>query len=142
MPALFLTVSPLSGSRGRMCHRGIMVSKERTAAVLIVSIVWLSIGWFPLMGLKVLKPSGGSGSDPCSANIPVHSRTQGFIMSILSAQVSIRLPKTKLNQSGDVDSGEKRPLSLSINGSAVNTESVNKKLSLKIMTLNNKPPEN
>lgn len=46
--------------------------------------------------------------------------------------------KTKLKQSGDVDSGHVNPFTLASVGEAlVDTEATNKKVSLKIMTLNN-----
>ncbi|UWP59581.1 SPFH domain-containing protein [Ruminococcus gauvreauii] len=136
MPALLLTVFLYLAAVAGCVIGGIMVSKERTAAVLIVSIVWLSIGWFPLMGLKVLKPQEALVLTLFGKYTGTLKDAGFYYVNPFSTSVN-PAAKTKLNQSGDVDSGEKRPLSLSINGSAVNTESVNKKLSLKIMTLNN-----
>ena len=136
MQALLLTVFLYLAAVAGCVIGGIMVSKERTAAVLIVSIVWLSIGWFPLMGLKVLKPQEALVLTLFGKYTGTLKDAGFYFVNPFSTSVN-PAAKTKLNQSGDVDSGEKRPLSLSINGSAVNTESVNKKLSLKIMTLNN-----
>ena len=34
-----------------------MSTDEAPAAALIIGIVWLSIGWFPLIGLKVMRPN-------------------------------------------------------------------------------------
>lgn len=136
MPALLLTVFLYLAAVAGCVIGGIMVSKERTAAVLIVSIAWLSIGWFPLLGLKVLKPQEALVLTLFGKYTGTLKDAGFYFVNPFSTSVN-PAAKTKLNQSGDVDSGEKRPLSLSINGSAVNTESVNKKLSLKIMTLNN-----
>lgn len=45
--------------------------------------------------------------------------------------------KTKLNQSGDVDGGAKNTIVYPSVTTAANIETINKKISLKIMTLNN-----
>ena len=81
------------------------------------------------MGLKVLKPQEALVLTLFGKYTGTTPRTQGFIMSILFSTSVNPAAKTKLNQSGDVDSGEKRPLSLSINGSRQTMESkANKKL--------------
>ncbi|MCH1983480.1 SPFH domain-containing protein [Ruminococcus sp. OA3] len=136
MPALILTVLLYLAAVAGCIFGGIMVSKGMTAAVLIVSIVWLTIGWFPLMGLKVLKPQEALVLTLFGKYTGTLKDAGFYFVNPFSTSVN-PAAKTKLNQSGDVDNGEKHPLSLSINGSAINTESVNKKLSLKIMTLNN-----
>lgn len=45
--------------------------------------------------------------------------------------------KTRLNQSGDVDGGAGKSIVLTANQTSVSMESMNRKISLKIMTLNN-----
>jgi len=45
--------------------------------------------------------------------------------------------KTKLNQSGDVDAGAKKPMVIASGTGSATIETVDKKISLKIMTLNN-----
>ena len=98
---------------------------------MIIGIVWLCVGWFPFLGLRVLKPQE-------ALVLTLFGRYYGtlrgdgffwvnpFCTSINPAA------KTQLNQSGDVKT--ESPISLaSVSGLGL----VNNKLSLKVMTLNN-----
>ena len=101
--------------------------------------IWLSLGWIPFLGLKVLKPQealvltlfGNVGT----------LKDDGFYWLNPFCTAVNPAAKTKLNQSGDVDGGNaaKSVLTLAAagTGGSSNSSCVSKKISLKIMTLNN-----
>ena len=93
-------------------------------AGLVVSIIWLCIGWVTLFGnyIGTLKEAGFYFVNP-------------FCTSVNPAS------KTKLSQSGDVDNNSKKGANLSsllgVSTTGTTEESSSKKISLKVMTLNN-----
>ena len=56
MPVLLLTTALYLAAAAGCVFGGMSVSRGGSAALLVVSIIWLCIGWFPYCGLKVLKP--------------------------------------------------------------------------------------
>lgn len=115
---------------------GFMVNDGRSPVVLIISIVWLVVGWFPLLGLKVLKPQEALVLTLFGKYVGTLKEEGFYFVNPFTSSVN-PAAKTKLNQSGDVDNSDKHPISLAIGGGAANAEAVSKKISLKIMTLNN-----
>ena len=108
-------------------------------ALLVVCIVWLAIGWFPLLGLKVLKPQEALVLTLFGKYYGTLREDGFYFVNPFCVGVN-PAAQTKLNQSGDVDSGKKAALSLALGGgdAAVQTpEASGKKISMKIMTLNN-----
>ena len=108
-------------------------------ALLVVCIVWLTIGWFPLLGLKVLKPQEALVLTLFGKYYGTLREDGFYFVNPFCVGVN-PAAQTKLNQSGDVDSGKKAALSLALGGTdaAVQTpEASGKKISMKIMTLNN-----
>ncbi len=108
-------------------------------ALLVVCIVWLTIGWFPLLGLKVLKPQEALVLTLFGKYYGTLREDGFYFVNPFCVGVN-PAAQTKLNQSGDVDSGKKAALSLALGGgdAAVQTpEASGKKISMKIMTLNN-----
>ena len=101
---------------------------------LIASIIVLSIGWIPLIGLKILKPQEALVLTLFGKYIGT-IKGEGFYFVNPFCSAVNPAATTKLNQSGDVKTG-KTTLSLD-STNAVNVQSVDKKISLKIMTLNN-----
>ena len=105
--------------------------------VMVVLIAWLSLGWILLCGLKVLKPQEALvltlfGNDTGTL------KGEGFYWVNPFCTAVNPAAKTKLNQSGDVDGGHSGKSILLNTGSGSGTaEMVSKKVSLKIMTLNN-----
>lgn len=100
--------------------------------LLVIGILWISLGWIPLCGLKVLKPQEALVLTLFGKYIGT-LKTEGFYY-VNPFCVSVNpAAKTRLNQSGDVDSG----LKIGYTASAAAAESTNRKISLKIMTLNN-----
>ena len=107
-------------------------------ALLVLSIVWICLGWIFLCGLKVLKPQEALVLTLFGKYIGT-LKGEGFYYVNPFCTAVNPAAKTHLNQSGDVNGGQ-NGASLSINGAGQVTlsgEASGKKVSLKIMTLNN-----
>lgn len=108
--------------------------------VLIISIIWLSIGWVPFLGLKVLKPQEALVLT-LFGNYAGTLKEAGFYFVNPFCTSVNPASKTKLSQSGDVDNNAKKNANLSnilgISTTGTAEESSSKKISLKVMTLNN-----
>lgn len=103
-----------------------------------VFVIWLAIGWFPMLGLKVLKPQEALvltlfGKYYGTLKGEGFYYVNPFCVSVNPAA------QTKLSQSGDIET--KKSLKSLSKGTAsreiANIDFNNKKVSLKIMTLNN-----
>lgn len=101
----------------------------------IISILWICFGWIFFLGLKVLKPQEALVLTLFGRYYGT-LRGEGFFFVNPFCTAVNPAAKTKLNQSGDVDSG-KRGIVVSAAGTNAPAELANKKVSLKIMTLNN-----
>ena len=116
---------------------GIRMDAGNSPVLFIVSIVILCIGWFPLIGLKVLHPNEalvltlfGKYAGTLKGN--------GFYFVNPFCTAVNPAASTKLNQSGDVgDKSSAHTLVMAAKGEGTTVELVSKKISLKIMTLNN-----
>lgn len=98
--------------------------------LLVISIIWLVVGWIPFLGLKVLQPQEAL---VLTLFGKYHGTLKGdgfFWVNPFCIAVN-PAAKTKLRQSDDVG---KSSAVVSANGQI---EMVSKKISLKIMTLNN-----
>ena len=122
---------------------GILISRDRTPVLMIIGIIWLAIGWIPFCGLKVLKPQEALVLTLFGKYVGTLKEEGFYFVNPFCSSVN-PAAKTKLNQSGDVDSGSRKAGALasdliSSGGEAVNVEAggMSKKISLKIMTLNN-----
>ncbi len=107
-------------------------------ALLVVSIVWLSLGWIFLCGLKVLKPQEALVLT-LFGNYIGTLKGEGFYYVNPFCTAVNPAAKTRLKQSGDVDGGQ-NSAAVTVNGAggvAVSAEALGKRISLKIMTLNN-----
>ncbi len=93
--------------------------------VMIISIIVLSVAWLPLTGLKVLKPQEALVLTLFGKYVGTLKENGFYFVNPFCTSVN-PAAKTKLNQSGDVDLGV-----------TVSAESVGKRISMKIMTLNN-----
>ncbi|MDD6615551.1 MAG: SPFH domain-containing protein [Lachnospiraceae bacterium] len=116
---------------------GMIVSDGGNPVLLIISIVWLCIGWIPFLGLKVLKPQEALVLT-LFGNYVGTLKEDGFYFVNPFCSAVNPAAKTKLNQSGDVDSGSRKSV-LQISGgeASVHMDTASKKISLKVMTLNN-----
>lgn len=101
-------------------------------ACIVLGIAVVSLGWIPLCGLKVLKPQEGLVLTLFGKYIGT-LKNEGFYFVNPFCSAVNPAAQTKLNQSGDV-SGLSSVISA--DGKTA-VEIPNKKLSLKIMTLNN-----
>ncbi len=102
-------------------------------ALLAVAIAWICLGWIPACGLKIIRPQEALVLTLFGDYVGT-IKEQGFYYVNPFCSAVNPAAKTKLNQSGDVDSR------LRINpaeGSGQQVEVASKKISLKIMTLNN-----
>ena len=96
-----------------------------------VGLAWLFIGWIPFCGLRILKPQEALVLTLFGKYIGTIKGAGFYAVNPFCSAVN-PAANTKLNQSGDVTTAVENPLT------AVKTASlVDKRLSLKIMTLNN-----
>ena len=105
--------------------------------VMAVLVLWLALGWILLFGLKVLKPQEALVLTLFGKYVGT-LKGEGFYWVNPFCTAVNPAAKTKLNQSGDVDGGHGAKsivLNAGVNGTQV--EMTSKKVSLKIMTLNN-----
>lgn len=105
--------------------------------LIAVSICWLSIGWIPFLGLKVLKPQEALVLTLFGKYIGTLKGEGFYFVNPFCTSVN-PAAKTKLNQSGDVDAGAARKgIFVKTSDESVSVETNSKKISLKVMTLNN-----
>ena len=112
---------------------GIIADDGGSPVLVIVSIVYLCIGWLPFLGLKILKPQEALVLTLFGKYVGTIKGDGFFFVNPFCTAVN-PAAKTKLNQSGDVATSA-APVRQSLNG--VKVETVDKRLSLKVMTLNN-----
>ena len=111
----------------------ISASSSGNGALLIISVVYLSIGWIVWPGLKVLKPQEALVLTLFGKYVGTLKDAGFYFVNPFCTAVN-PAASTKLNQSGDVGSDA---LSLVTGSSEGIQMGANKKISLKIMTLNN-----
>jgi len=108
---------------------------------MVLAIVVLALGWLVLPGLKVLRPQEALVLTLFGKYVGT-IRGEGFYWVNPFCTAVNPAAKTKLNQSSDVDSGSSKGLSALLGSSATaaaaaSAETSGKRVSLKIMTLNN-----
>ena len=102
---------------------------------IVISGIWLCLGWIPLVGLKVLRPNEALVLTLFGKYVGTLKGNGFYYVNPFCTAVN-PAAKTKLNQSGDVDHGAAKPVVISSAGE-MQVELVSKKISLKVMTLNN-----
>ena len=103
----------------------------------MLSIAVLVLGWIPLCGLKVLKPQEALVLTLFGKYVGT-LKGEGFYFVNPFCSAVNPAAKTRLNQSADVDGGKTGIQAvLSAASQASGMEAASKKISLKIMTLNN-----
>ena len=116
---------------------GIIISRKGLPILLIISCIWLAVGWIPLCGLKVLKPQEALVLTLFGKYVGTLKEEGFYYVNPFCASVN-PAAKTKLSQSGDVDRGARKAFSISMEGTNVQGEMpASNKISLKVMTLNN-----
>ena len=107
--------------------------------LMVVSIVVLSLGWFPLIGLRVLKPQEALVLTLFGKYVGT-IREAGFYFVNPFCTAINPAAATKLAQSGDIQqTAAKSAFSISADGTSVSVDgsTSGKKISLKAMTLSN-----
>lgn len=112
---------------------GFLIGDGGSAILLIISIIWLSIGWIPFLGLKVIKPQEALVLTLFGKYVGTLKEDGFYFVNPFCASVN-PAAKTKLNQSGDVVPSKSL---VSVKTDGVRVDMTNNKISLKIMTLNN-----
>ena len=134
MKVLVLTAIGMIAAIGLIIFGGInMDAGKNTIGIppFAVGMVWLFIGWIPFLGLKVLKPQEALVLTLFGKYIGTIKGAGFYAVNPFCSAVN-PAAKTKLNQSGDVNTVAEHP------AAAPNAVTfVDKRLSLKIMTLNN-----
>ena len=111
-------------------------SLDKYEIIMIVSMLYLCIGWVPFLGLKVLKPQEALVLTLFGKYVGT-IRENGFYFVNPFCQGFNPASQTKLKQSGDVNTMPSDPLKSLTSGSFNGVSIADKKISLKIMTLNN-----
>ena len=104
--------------------------------VMILGILWLCVGWIPFLGLKVIGPQEALVLTLFGTYVGTLKDAGFYWVNPFCVGVN-PAAKTHLGQSGYVEAKTKPLVIAAQNGSSVEVNSASKKLSLKIMTLNN-----
>lgn len=108
------------------------IGETTYSVIFTIGIIWLCIGWIPYLGLRVLKPQEALVLTLFGKYIGTIKGEGFYAINPFCSSVN-PAAKTKLNQSGDVNTIE-NPLAAAANASISMPD---KRLSLKIMTLSN-----
>ncbi|MGL5440194.1 MAG: SPFH domain-containing protein [Filifactoraceae bacterium] len=99
-----------------------------------LSVVWIILGWIPFLGLKIVKPQEALVLT-LFGKYKGSIKVEGFYFVNPFCQAVNPAANTKLHQSKDIE-GDGHSLNLST-GNNMTFPSASKKISLKLMTLNN-----
>ena len=128
LPVLLLTILLFVLSILGCVFGGLILDDGGSPALMIVSIVVMCLCWLPLPGLKVLKPQEALVLTLFGRYIGTLKGDGFYFVNPFCTAVN-PAAKTRLNQSGDV--------SANVSTAGSSAEATSRKLSLKIMTLNN-----
>ena len=103
-------------------------------AMIVIGGLWMALGWLPLCGLKVLKPQEALVLT-LFGNYVGTLKEEGFYYVNPFCTAVNPAAKTRLNQSGDVNDAGKMLMNAAAQAGTV--AATGKRISLKIMTLNN-----
>ena len=134
MRVLLLTILLLALSVAGCIFGGIQMENGASPVIFIISIVILCIGWLPLIGLKVLHPNEALVLTLFGKYVGTLKGNGFYFVNPFCTAVN-PAAATKLNQSGDVN--DKKAVLVAGKSENAAIELVSKKISLKIMTLNN-----
>lgn len=137
MLMLLLTIALYLAGIAAIVAGAIIAERGGSPVLVIIGIVYAVLGWIPFCGLKVLKPQEALVLTLFGKYVGTIKENGFYFVNPFCTSVN-PAAQTKLNQSGDVDGGSKKPFSINVSGeAAVTADSGSKKISLKIMTLNN-----
>ena len=116
----------------------IMMEEQGSAfgtVLFAVSLVLMCVAWIPLLGLRILRPNEALVLTLFGKYVGTLKGEGFYAINPFCASVN-PAAGTKLNQSGDV--GQRQNVADALNSElGINTDPLDKKISLKIMTLNN-----
>ena len=118
---------------------GIQMDKEATflsVGTFVLGLLWLILGLLPFFGLKVLKPQEALVLTLFGKYVGTLKEEGFYFVNPFCTGVN-PAAKTRLNQSGDVDGSSGKTLVISSGTGGAGADASGKKISLKIMTLNN-----
>lgn len=101
----------------------------------VLCFIWIGLGWILFCGLRTLKPQEALVLTLFGKYVGT-LKNEGFYFVNPFCTGFNPAAKTKLSQSGDVEAA-KKPFILTQGSTDVSLEATNKRISLKIMTLNN-----
>lgn len=135
IPMLLLFIVLYIIGIGLIILGGILLDDGKSigAFPLVIGIIEAVIGWIPFLGLKVIRPQEALVLTLFGQYIGTLKEPGFYFVNPFSVAVN-PAANTKLGQSGDVDTSS---LSISTDGKTSYNVSASKKISLKIMTLNN-----
>ena len=136
MLVLLTTILILTASLAGVIFGAYRAETNGNFTVFIISTIVLCIGWIPLCGLRVLKPQEALVLTLFGKYIGT-IKGDGFYAVNPFCTSFNPAAKTKLNQSGDVKVSGISALSSATTGADMAIAIESKKISLKIMTLNN-----
>jgi regulator of protease activity HflC (stomatin/prohibitin superfamily) len=139
MSVFVLTLIALLAGVGLIVAGSIMLAGGPTVAnvtMLVVGLIIVALGWFPFLGLKVIKPQEALVLT-LFGNYKGTIREAGFYFVNPFCTAVNPAATTKLAQSGDSTNSNNSGLKLQLSSNGTSIETVSKKISLKAMTLNN-----
>jgi len=137
MGVLIVTVLAMILSLGLVIFGGILMDEGIVLGipVFVIGLLYLCLGWIPLLGLRILKPQEALVLTLFGKYIGTLKGEGFYCVNPFCVAVN-PAARTTLRQSGDVTPEVKSTVSISSNGSVTVTPA-DKKISLKVMTLNN-----
>lgn len=114
---------------------GVETGETFSVILFTIGMIWFCLGWILAFGLKVLRPQEALVLTLFGKYVGTIKKEGFYFVNPFCVAVN-PAAKTKLNQSGDVGS-DKDLSSIVIGNNATTVNAVNRKISLKIMTLNN-----
>jgi regulator of protease activity HflC (stomatin/prohibitin superfamily) len=138
---LFVTILLYLGAIALIIIGGIMLDDKNNAGIslLAIGVLWVCIGWIPFLGLKILKPQEALVLTLFGKYIGTIKGDGFYFVNPFCTAVN-PAAQTKLRQSGDVNGTSALSIGSKEAGAAqvnINVGAIDKKISLKIMTLNN-----
>lgn len=109
---------------------------DSSTPLFLLSIIWISLGWLLLLGLRVIRPQEAAVLT-LFGNYVGTLKEPGFYYVNPFCTTFNPAAETKLNQSGDVEDEKKSLFKVKGGSNDAGQAGVSKKISLKIMTLNN-----
>ncbi len=136
MLVLLLTILWVIASIGLIILGGILTDVTGNPILLILGIVSTLVSWIPFCGLKVLKPQEALVLT-LFGNYIGTLKGEGFYFVNPFCSAVNPASNTKLKQSGDVTTTTRTLLNAGNSAELASVEMPSKKMSLKLMTLNN-----